>query len=157
MALNCSVFEKTAILYFGDRQTNRQTDRQTDEQMDSTDAVNRSCGRERRLNNLRTWSSLVINTEPTHRSRRSAWPSPARLTLSRLWSSCIVLWEYSASWLCVSLLYCHYQGDCLSKYPKCYNNNNTTTEETGSISYHRFIKDDTWCQVPRNIQTELGY
>ena len=34
IALNCLVFETTAFLQFGDRQTNR--DRQTDEQMDRT-------------------------------------------------------------------------------------------------------------------------
>ena len=33
IALNCLVFETTAFLQFGDRQTNR--DRQTDEQMDT--------------------------------------------------------------------------------------------------------------------------
>jgi len=31
-ALNCLVFEKIVLLYFGDMQTNKQTDRQTDRQ-----------------------------------------------------------------------------------------------------------------------------
>ena len=72
--------------------------------------------------------------------------SDCRLLASRVLYGLRIL---SCSWLlrrrrycCVSLLYCHYQGYCLSNYPKCYNNNNTTTEETGSISYHRFIEDD---------------
>ena len=42
IALNCLVFEKIALLHFGDRQTVRQ--------MDSIDALSRSCCRERRLN-----------------------------------------------------------------------------------------------------------
>jgi len=65
--------------------------------------------------------------------------SDCRLLASRVLYGLRIL---SCSWLlrrrrycCVSLLYCHYQGYCLSNYPKCYNNNNTTTEETGSISY----------------------
>jgi len=48
IALNCLVFEKIAV--FCILETDRQTDKQIDEQMDSTDALSRSCCRERRFN-----------------------------------------------------------------------------------------------------------
>jgi len=52
IAINCLVYEKIPLLYFGDRQTDKQTDSQTDRQTDAQiDALSRSRCRERRLNN----------------------------------------------------------------------------------------------------------
>jgi len=51
IALKCLVFEKIVFfLHFGDRQTNKQ--------MDSSDALSRSCYRERWLNNKIRYSSI---------------------------------------------------------------------------------------------------
>ena len=50
VALNCLVFEKVAFFHFCDLQTNRQTNRWSD----STDALSRSCCRERRRDKSRS-------------------------------------------------------------------------------------------------------